>query len=123
MNWRNLIQITPGVRGEKPTLLGTRITPTDILEYLAGRMTEDQILKDFPSLTREHIRAVFGLCGRARASEHVTPSFGQNCCGGVSGPPSLFHVPTNAPKQRENEQRRSKNIRRGPLATFLHSRL
>jgi uncharacterized protein (DUF433 family) len=58
MNWRNFIQITPGVRGGKLTLLGTRITPTDILEYLAGGMTEDQILKDFPSLTHEHIRAV-----------------------------------------------------------------
>jgi uncharacterized protein (DUF433 family) len=58
MNWRNFIQITPGVRGGKPTLLGTRITPTDILEYLAAGMTEDQILKDFPSLTHEHIRAV-----------------------------------------------------------------
>jgi uncharacterized protein (DUF433 family) len=58
MDWQNLIQITPGVRGGKPTLVGTRITPTDILEFLAGGMTEDQILKDFPSLTREHIRTV-----------------------------------------------------------------
>jgi uncharacterized protein (DUF433 family) len=31
-------------------------TPTDILEYLAGGMSEDEILKDFPSLAREHIR-------------------------------------------------------------------
>jgi uncharacterized protein (DUF433 family) len=44
MNWRNLIQIAPGVRGGKPTLVGTRVTPTDILEYLASGMTEDQIL-------------------------------------------------------------------------------
>jgi hypothetical protein len=29
-----------------------------------------------------------------RPSEHVTPSFGQNCCEDVSAPPSLFHVPT-----------------------------
>jgi uncharacterized protein (DUF433 family) len=64
MNWRNWIRITPGVRGGKPTLLGTRITPTDILEYLAGGMTEDQILKDFPSLTREHIRSL--SCGSRR---------------------------------------------------------
>jgi uncharacterized protein (DUF433 family) len=68
MNWRNWIQITAGVRGAKPTLLGTRITPTDILEYLAGGMTEDQILKDFPSLKREHIRAVL-----AYAAERERP--------------------------------------------------
>jgi uncharacterized protein (DUF433 family) len=58
MEWRDFIQITPGVRSGKPCLVGTRITPSDVLEYLAGGMSEDEILKDFPSLTREHIRAV-----------------------------------------------------------------
>jgi len=58
MSWEKFIQIAPGVRGAKPTLTGTRITPTDILEYLASGMSEDEILRDFPSLTREHIRAV-----------------------------------------------------------------
>jgi uncharacterized protein (DUF433 family) len=59
MHWQKFIQIAPGVRGGKPTLVGTRITPTDILEYLAGGMSVDEVLNDFPSLTREHIRAVF----------------------------------------------------------------
>ena len=58
MNWQNFIEITPGVRGGKPCLVGTRITPADVLEYLAGGMTENDILQDFPSVTREHIRAV-----------------------------------------------------------------
>jgi uncharacterized protein (DUF433 family) len=31
---------------------------TDILEYLSGEMSEDEVLKDFPRLAREHIRAV-----------------------------------------------------------------
>jgi uncharacterized protein (DUF433 family) len=58
MDWTKFIEVTPGVRGGKPCLVGTRITPTDVLEYLAGGMTEDEILRDFPSLTRDHIRAV-----------------------------------------------------------------
>ncbi len=58
MEWLDYIQIIPGVRSGKACLTGTRITPSDILEYLAGGMSEDEILKDFPSLTREHIRAV-----------------------------------------------------------------
>lgn len=58
MNWQNFIEITPGVRSGKPCLVGTRITPADVLEYLAGGMTEDEILRDFPSLSREHVRAV-----------------------------------------------------------------
>ena len=58
MDWQNFIEITPGVRGGKPCLVGTRITPADVLEYLAGGMTENDILQDLPSVTREHIRAV-----------------------------------------------------------------
>ena len=51
------IVITPGIRSGKPCIKGTRITVYDILEYLAGGMSEDQILTDFPSLNREDIRA------------------------------------------------------------------
>jgi uncharacterized protein (DUF433 family) len=51
------IIITPGIQSGKPCIKGTRITVYDILEYLAGGTTEDQILADFPSLNREDIRA------------------------------------------------------------------
>ena len=44
-------------RGRGPEIKGTRITVYDVLEYLAGGMTEQQILTDFPSLKPEHIRA------------------------------------------------------------------
>ena len=47
----------PGVRSGKPCIKGTRITVYDVLEYLVGGMTEEQILADFPDLTREDIRA------------------------------------------------------------------
>jgi len=57
MNWRERILINPAVRSGKPCVKGTRITVYDILEYLAGGMSEDDILKDFPDLTREDIRA------------------------------------------------------------------
>jgi uncharacterized protein (DUF433 family) len=33
----------------------------DVLEYLAGGMTEDAILSDFPDLTREDIRAALAF--------------------------------------------------------------
>ncbi len=58
MNWQDFIETTPSIRGGKPCIVGTRITATDILEYLAGGMTEDEIVADFPSLQRDHIRAV-----------------------------------------------------------------
>jgi uncharacterized protein (DUF433 family) len=57
MNWQERITINPAVRNGKPCIKGTRITVYDVLEYLAGGMSEDDILKDFPDLTREDIRA------------------------------------------------------------------
>ena len=33
----------------------------DVLEYLAGGMTEDKVLSDFPDLTREDIRAALAF--------------------------------------------------------------
>lgn len=61
MRWEDHITIIPGVRSGKPCIAGTRITVYDILEYLAGGMTEDEILADFPSLTREDIRAALSF--------------------------------------------------------------
>ena len=73
MDWTKFIEVTPGVRSGKPCLKGTRITPTDILEYLAGGMTEDQILNDFPNLTRDHIRAVLAYAAE-RERRYATHS-------------------------------------------------
>ncbi len=57
IDYRQRITIEPGKRGGKPTIRGLRITVQDVLEYLAGGMSEDEILADFPDLTREDIRA------------------------------------------------------------------
>jgi uncharacterized protein (DUF433 family) len=57
MRYQDRIVIDPAVRSGKPCVKGTRITVYDILEYLAGGMSETEILRDFPSLEREDIRA------------------------------------------------------------------
>jgi len=57
MDWQARITVNPSVRSGKPCVKGTRITVYDVLEYLAGGMTEDQILSDFPDLHRDDIRA------------------------------------------------------------------
>ena len=57
MDYRHIITIEPGKRSGKPCIRGMRITVQDILEYLAGGMSEDAILVDFPELTRDDIRA------------------------------------------------------------------
>jgi uncharacterized protein (DUF433 family) len=57
MDYRKVITIEPGKRGGKPCIRGLRITVYDVLEYLASGMSEEDILRDFPDLTREDIRA------------------------------------------------------------------
>ncbi|MDA1183704.1 MAG: DUF433 domain-containing protein [Acidobacteria bacterium] len=57
MEWEQRIIVNPGVRSGKPCIKGTRITVYDVLEYLAGGMTEAQLLSDFPDLATEDIRA------------------------------------------------------------------
>ncbi|MCA1791960.1 MAG: DUF433 domain-containing protein [Thioalkalivibrio sp.] len=57
MDYRDIITIEPGKRGGKSCIRGMRITVYDVLDYLAGGMSEQEILADFPDLTSEDIRA------------------------------------------------------------------
>ena len=57
MDYRSIITLEPGKRSGKPTIRGMRITVYDVLDYLASGMTPDDILTDFPYLTREDIQA------------------------------------------------------------------
>jgi uncharacterized protein (DUF433 family) len=54
----SLITCTPGVRSGKACVAGTRISVSDVLEYLASGMSQEEILADFPDLRPEHIQAV-----------------------------------------------------------------
>jgi len=57
MNYSNIITLEPGKRGGKPCIRGLRITVYDVLDCLASGMTHQEILRDFPYLTEEDIRA------------------------------------------------------------------
>lgn len=57
MQFKDIITIEAGKRGGKPCIRGMRITVYDVLEYLASGMSEQEILKDFPYLTKDDILA------------------------------------------------------------------
>ncbi|HMU43269.1 MAG TPA: DUF433 domain-containing protein [Ignavibacteriaceae bacterium] len=56
-DYKNIITVEPGKRGGKPCIRGMRISVYDVLGYLASGMTIEQILDDFPYLTKEDIYA------------------------------------------------------------------
>jgi uncharacterized protein (DUF433 family) len=57
MDYLDYITNDPNKRGGKPCVRGLRITVYEVLEYLASDMTEEQILADFPDLTRDDLTA------------------------------------------------------------------
>ncbi len=75
LNYRHLITIESGKRGGKPCIRGLRITVYDVLDYLASGMSEDEILRDFPDLTAEDIRACLAFAAdRERKLVSIPPS-------------------------------------------------
>jgi uncharacterized protein (DUF433 family) len=69
MNYREIISMEPGKRGGRPCIRGMRISVYDILGWLAAGMTNEQIIKDFPELTLEDIRAA--LAYAANRDHHL----------------------------------------------------
>ncbi|MBS1518961.1 MAG: DUF433 domain-containing protein [Bacteroidetes bacterium] len=57
MDYLNIISIDPNIRFGKPCISGTRISVFDILGMLASGMSTEDILKDFPQLTKDQILA------------------------------------------------------------------
>lgn len=57
VNYKEYITIEPGKRSGKPCIRGLRITVYDILNMLAGGMSYDEIIDDFPKITQEDILA------------------------------------------------------------------
>lgn len=57
MDYKKHITLDPDKRAGKPCIRGLRITVYEILDYLAAGMTEQQILRDFPDLIADDIRA------------------------------------------------------------------
>lgn len=56
---RDFITFDSGRRFGKPCIRDTRITVFDVFEYLAGGMTHEELLKEFPRLTREDLLACY----------------------------------------------------------------
>lgn len=74
MDYRQIITIEPGKRSGKPCIRGLRITVYDVLSYLASGMSEDDILKDFPYLTRDDIRACLAFAAEREQAKLVAAS-------------------------------------------------
>lgn len=57
IDYKQYIAINSEVRFGKPTIIGTRITVFDVLNWLANGMTTNEIIENFPELNENQIKA------------------------------------------------------------------
>jgi len=69
MNLKNYITIDPNRRFGKPIITGTRISVSDILNWLGNDMSKKEILRDYPELSEQMINAA--LFYAAQRQDHL----------------------------------------------------
>jgi uncharacterized protein (DUF433 family) len=67
------IVTNPKIMAGKPILKGTRITVELVLRLLAQGLSCEEILKDYPHLTKEDIRAVLLYAAKVAGEEEIYP--------------------------------------------------
>jgi uncharacterized protein (DUF433 family) len=72
VDYKALIVTEPGLCGGEPVIKGTRVLVRSILGYLAHGEGIEVILRDFPTLTADDVRAVIAFAA-VSASEDLPP--------------------------------------------------
>jgi uncharacterized protein (DUF433 family) len=78
------ITYDPAVLGGKPIIKGTRISVQFILELLAAGMSIDEILAEYPHLTREDVLAAIDYAAKTIAGEEIIVAFPQSAHSGAA---------------------------------------
>ena len=72
-NWREHISIDPNVCHGKPCIKGTRIMVSIILDYLKAGESVETILREYPTLKEEDVRAAIGYAAWLAHEEEQHP--------------------------------------------------
>jgi len=67
----NRITYNPKIFGGKPIIKGTRISVEFVLELLASGMTSEEIIKEYPQLTKKDILAVLDYAAKTIKKEEL----------------------------------------------------
>lgn len=73
MDWQKHIVIDPDILVGKPVVRGTRLAVEFIIDLLAQGWPEEEILRNYPGMTRENIRACLGYASHVLRTEKVFP--------------------------------------------------
>lgn len=73
MTYQKYITINPKIMAGKPVIRGTRIPVEVIIKKLARNINVEEVLQDYPRLTKEAIRAALWYAGEVISKEEVYP--------------------------------------------------
>jgi uncharacterized protein (DUF433 family) len=73
MDWKERIVVDPNILVGKPVVKGTRIAVEFIVDLLAQGWSEEEILRNYPGLTREDIKACLRYASTILHAEKVYP--------------------------------------------------
>jgi uncharacterized protein (DUF433 family) len=71
--WQQRIVVNPDILAGKPIVAGTRLSVELVIEMLANAWSEDDILRNYPVLTRDDIRACLHYASHVLQSERIYP--------------------------------------------------
>lgn len=71
--WLKRIELDPKILSGKPVIKGTRIPVYLVVELMASGMSEAEVLKEYPSLSREDVRAALKYASRVLRREEIIP--------------------------------------------------
>ncbi|MDP9477644.1 MAG: DUF433 domain-containing protein [Actinomycetota bacterium] len=69
MEWRERIHSDPKILSGKPVVVGTRLSVEFLLRLFAAGWTGDQVLRNYPNLKPEDLRAVFAYAAETAHEE------------------------------------------------------
>jgi len=72
MDWRSRISHDPGIRFGKPCVAGTRIAVAEVLEWLAAGMSVEEVVADYPPLSRDDVLACLAKAAADQAAQKGT---------------------------------------------------
>jgi uncharacterized protein (DUF433 family) len=73
VNWQERITLDPEVLSGKPVIKGTRLSVEFVVELLAQGWSEEEIIRNYPGLTREDIQGCLGYASEILRIERVYP--------------------------------------------------
>lgn len=76
IRWQDYITVDPQIHHGEPCIAGTRVPVTMIVGSLADGMTMDEVLQEYPQLTRESLRAALAYAAEVVRQDILLPLAG-----------------------------------------------